>query len=196
LSIANRANKGFIFAFKLMIMEQNISFLLDKMCDKNEDESYVYADKLATIGTEEVVDALITVLKGEDLENAYLAARALKNIEDNQKALEPMLELIHQKSMQNKNGVFVDALEGFDLSEHFVDVFRIYLFGNFKSSLLAKEYLDFVEFNITPRVVKKAEKHWNHFLNNSSPTADDFLLKKEEAEMIISEINSLFEEEN
>jgi hypothetical protein len=188
------ANKGFIFALKLANMEQKISLLLDKMCDKNEEESFLYADKLAAIGTEEVVDALIAVLKSEDLENAYLAARALKNSPNNQKALEPLLELIHQKSMQNKNGAFVEALEGFDLSEHFVDVFRIYLFGNFKSSLLAKEYLDFVEFNITPRVVKKSEKHWNHFLNNVSPNSDDFLLKKEEAETIIAEIKGLFEE--
>jgi hypothetical protein len=175
-------------------MEKNISVLLSKMCDKNEDESFVYADQLAEIGTEEVVDELIKVLKGEDIENAYLSARALSKIENNQKALEPLLELIHQKSMQNKNGAFVDALEGFDLSEHFVDVFRIYLFGNFKSSHLAKEYLDFVEFNVTPRVVKKAEKHWLHFLNNISPNSDDFIIKKIEAETILNEIKNLFDE--
>jgi len=175
-------------------MEQNISILLEKMCDKNEEQSFVYADKLAAIGSEEVVDALLQVLHAGDIENAYLAARALKNITDNQKALAPLLDYIHQKSMQNKNGAFVEALEGFDLSEHFVDIFRIYLFGNFKSSLLAKEYLDYVEFNITPRVVKKAEKHWNHFLNNVNPDADDFIIKKEEAEIIISEIKALFEE--
>ncbi|MFD2036143.1 HEAT repeat domain-containing protein [Belliella marina] len=176
-------------------MDNKIPYLLEKMCDKSENEAYDYADKLAEIGTEEVVDQLIEIIKGDDLDNAYLAARALGKIENNQKALDPLLEVIHDSGNKNKNGQFVQALEGFDLSNKFVDLFRVYLFGNFKSSNLAKHYLDYVEFDLTPRVLKKAEKHWNHFENNVSKESDDYLMKKDEVETIFQEIKNLFSEE-
>ncbi|MCH7412153.1 HEAT repeat domain-containing protein [Belliella sp. R4-6] len=176
-------------------MDNKIPYLLEKMCDKSESEAFDYADKLAEIGTEEVVDLLIEIIKGEDLDNAYLAARALSKIENNQKALDPILEAIHDNNNKNKNGQFVQALEGFDLSNKFVDLFRIYLFGNFKSSNLAKYYLDYVEFELTPRVLKKAEKHWKHYENNVSHDSDDFLIKKDEVETILQEIKDLFLED-
>ena len=86
-------------------------------------------------------------------------------------------------------------LEGFDLTESFVDVLRIYLFGNFKASQLAKDYLDSLEFGITSRVLKKAEKHWNHFKNNVNPNSDDFEIKKAEVEEILQEIKELLNDE-
>ncbi|GAB2610962.1 HEAT repeat domain-containing protein [Belliella aquatica] len=176
-------------------MENKILYLLEKMCDKSEAEAFEYADKLAEIGTEEVVDQLIEIIKGQDLDAAYLAARALSKIENNQKALDPLLEIIHDSKNKNTNGLFVQALEGFDLSDKFVDVLRIYLFGNFKSSNLAKDYLDHVEFDLSPRTIKKAEKHWKHFENNVDKESDDFLIKKEEVELILQEIKQLFLEE-
>ncbi len=173
-------------------MENKVQHLLNKMCDKSEGEAFAYADQLAEIGTEEVVDQLINILTGEDIENAYLAARALGKIENNSKALDPLLELIHDHENKNRNGLFVQALEGFDLSDKFVDLLRIYLFGNFKSSNLAKGYLDYVEFDLSPRTIKKAEKHWNHYQNNVSEDSDDYLIKKQEVETMLEEIKQLF----
>jgi hypothetical protein len=175
-------------------MSQTIQNLIQKMCDKGEAEAYLYADKLAAIGTEEVQAALLEVLKSEDIEDAYLAARALSKMANKQTALSSLFEVIHDKNNQNRNGGFVEMLDGFDLTDSFVDLLRIYLFGNFKASLLAKEYLDSVEFEITPRVLKKAEKHWNHFKNNVNPNSDDFEIKKYEVEEILREINELLKD--
>lgn len=172
-------------------MTQTIQDLIQKMCDKNEAEAYRHADKLAALGTEEVMQALLEVLTSEDLDDAYLAARALSKMDNNQMALVSLFEVIHDKKNQSRNGGFVQMLEGFDLAESFVDLLRIYLFGNFKASLLAKEYLDTIEFDITPRVLKKAEKHWNHFINNVNPNSDDFEIKKAEVEEILFEIKEL-----
>ncbi|AWW28746.1 HEAT repeat domain-containing protein [Echinicola strongylocentroti] len=175
-------------------MADNIDLLIQKMCDKQEDEAFIYADKLAEIGGEEVLYKLIEVLKGEDYESAYLAARGLSAMEQNEAALDPLLEVIHDKSNKMRNGNFVQALEGFDLSGSFVDILRIYLFGNFKSSTLAKEYLDYTEFDITPRVIRKAEKHWHHFQNNSA-NDQAFEIKKQEVEDIMTDLKGMFEEE-
>lgn len=175
-------------------MEQKVQDLFRKMCDKNESEAFYYADQLAKIVTEEVLSKLLELLRSEDFDDAYLAARALSKMGDNQVALEPLLEVIHAKSNQQRNGAFVEMLEGFDLSNNFVDLFRIYLFGNFKASLLAKELLDSVEFDITPRVLKKAEKHWKHFINNTNAESDEFILKKDEVETMLQEMRDLFDD--
>lgn len=173
-------------------MDEKVAYLIEKMCDKTDDESYIYADKLAAIRTEEVLNELIKILKGEDLDNAYLAARALSKMDNNQEALEPMLEVVHDKANKNRNGAFVQALEGFDISSKFVDIVRIYLFGNFKSSALAKEYLDYVEFDISPRVIKKIEKHLSHFENNISKEDEEYIQKKNETEKVLDELRMLF----
>lgn len=161
------------------------------MCDKDEAEAYVFADRLAKIGTEEVLNELLIILKSGDMDNAYLAAKALSQMKENQKALDELLEVIHDKKNQQQNGGLVQMLEGFDLSDKFVDIFRIYLFGNFKASLFAKEYLDTVEFELSPRVLKKVEKHWTHYLNNSNPHDEEVKAKRTEAEEIIKEIREL-----
>ena len=174
-------------------MDNNIENLFARMCDKQEEEAFKFADKLAEIGGEEVLNKLIELVKNEDIECVHLAARALAKMEDNQSALDTIMDAIHDNSNRHQNGALVQALEGFDLSSSFVDIFRIYLFGNFKSSLLAKEYLDYVEFDVTPRVIKKAEKHWNHFINNSKHD-EEFEIKKTEVEEMLSEMKAMFEE--
>lgn len=175
-------------------MGQEIDHLLEKMCDKNEAEAYLFADKLAKINSEEVVLKLIGILKGDDIENAYLAARALGQMESKHNALNTLLEVIHDKKNQHNNGGLVEMLGNFDLSYKFVDLFRIYLFGNFKSSILAKNYLDTVEFEISPRVLKKVEKHWNHYCHNVSQEAADFQVKYSEAQEIIQELKQILAE--
>ncbi|MCH7411171.1 HEAT repeat domain-containing protein [Belliella sp. DSM 111904] len=174
-------------------MDNKTQSLFEKMCDKSEEEAYAYADQLAEIGTEEILDQLIEILNGDDLDNSYLAARSLSKIENNQRAITPLLELIHHHENKLRNGQYVQALEGFDLSEHFVDLLRIYLFSNFKSSTLAKYYLDYVEFDLSPRTLKKAEKHWAHYENNVDKESDDYMIKKEEVLTMFEEIRALFE---
>jgi len=175
-----------------MTMEEQIDDLILKFLNKDEGDPYHYGDKLAKIGTPEVKEKLIAIVKGDDMDNAFLAAKVLGSMEENSVALNALLEVIHLPANRGYNGGLVSLLEDFDLSDKFVDIFRIYLFGNFKAHTLAKEYLDYTEFDITPRTLKKAEKHWNHFLNNSS--ADEwFELKKQEAEVIFKEIREILE---
>lgn len=174
-------------------MKNDIDQLIAKMCDKSESEAYVYSDKLAKLGGDELLLRLLELLKSEDMETSLLAARTLAMMDNNQQALNAFFELIHSPNYKNKNGYFVQLLDGFDLTNSFVDLFRIFLFGNFKSSSLAKEYLDTVEFDITPRVLKKAEKHWKHFLNNVDTNSDEFQAIKGDAEEILLEIKELLD---
>ncbi len=174
-------------------MPESIDQLIQKMCNKSDEDAFKYADELAQIEREEVLEKLIGILKGEDIEDAYLAARALSQMENNQQALDPILEIIHAPANKNKNGIFVQYLDGFDLSQKFVDILRMYLFGNFKTSFLAKNYLDFTEFDITPRIIRKAEKHWNHFQHNSSHD-ESYEIKKQEVESILGDLKDMFEE--
>lgn len=172
-------------------MERKIDFLFGKMLDKEENEALRYADSLAKYNTDEVMERLLSILQGEDMENAYLAAKALGKMDQKQRALGPLLEVIHKKENQQKNGGLVEALGDFDLQDNFVDILRIYLFGNFKASMLAKGYLDHAEFEITPRVIKKAEKHWKHYQNNSKKD-DAFEIKMREITSIFNELTALF----
>ncbi|UJP64094.1 HEAT repeat domain-containing protein [Mongoliitalea daihaiensis] len=174
-------------------MKQEIDQLLEKMCDKNESEAYLYSDKLAKIGGDDLMNRLLPLMQSDDTDTSFLAARTLSAMENNGEALKFVFDLIHQPANKFKNGYLVQLLEGFDLTDSFVDLYRIFLFGNFKSSSLAKEYLDTVEFDITPRVLKKAEKHWNHFLNNVDQNSGEFLAVKVEAEQMLIEIKEILE---
>jgi HEAT repeat protein len=172
-------------------MEDKIDILVQKMIDREEKESYKYAEQLARIGSEEVMDKVLRILRGTDLDNAYLAAKVLGKMENRQMGLDPLLEVILDKENMAHNGALVEALEAFDLRHKFVEIFRLYLFGSFKASTLAKYYLDFTEFDITPRVIKKAEKHWNHYQNNVKHD-DEFEIKKKEALTILGELKDMF----
>jgi hypothetical protein len=175
-------------------MQEETQKLFDKICDPNEKEAYYFAEKLGKINTEEVRDKLIELVKGDNWEVAYLACRALSKTIYNKESLDAIFEAIRDKKNQKHQGAFVQILEEFDLSSSFVDIFRVYLFGNFKAETLAKEYLDSVEFEITPRALRKAEKHWNHYLHNPEDEGS-LQLKKLEVEPILSEIRELFSEE-
>jgi len=175
-------------------MQEETQKLFDKICDPNEKEAFYFAEKLGKINTVEVKDKLIELVKGDNWEVAYLACKALSKTSFNKESLEAIFEAIRDKKNQKHQGAFVQILEEFNLSESFVDIFRVYLFGNFKAETLAKDYLDSVEFEITPRTIRKAEKHWNHYLHN--PEDEGSLhLKKIEVEPILTEIRELFSEE-
>lgn len=172
-------------------MQEEIQKLFDRMCDPKESEAFYFADKLGALADEEAKDKLIELVKGDHWEVAYLACRSLSKTPFQEEALDTIVETIFDKKNKSVQGAFVQILEEFDLSSRFVDVFRIYLFGNFKSSTLAKDYLDEVEFDITPRTIRKAEKHWNHYLHN--PEDEGSLnLKKSEVEPMLQEMRELF----
>ncbi len=173
-------------------MQEEIQKLFDKMCDPKEAESYRFADKLGTVADEEAKDKLIELVRGDSWEVAYLACRALSKTSYQEEALDAIFETIFDKRHKSVQGAFVQILEEFDLGNSFVDIFRVYLFGNFKASTLAKDYLDEVEFEITPRTIRKAEKHWNHYLHNPEDEGS-LLLKKSEVEPMLKEMKELFE---
>lgn len=172
-------------------MENNVDFLIERMTDKEEQEAYKYAEKLAAIGDEEVYTKILELLKSDDWEVSSLAAKVLSKLDQRNEALDTLMELIHDRSNITRSGELVEALEAFDLSNHFVDVLRIYLFGSYKASVLAKGYLDHTEFDITPRVVKKAQKHWKHYQNNVKRD-EAYEIKAHEVEEIFKDLDDLF----
>ena len=174
-------------------MDQDLERLFEKMCDPNESDAYVFADKLGLKADEVAKNRLIELVKGDDWEIAYLSCRALSKTPWQEESLDVIFETIFDRKNKDRQGAFVQILEEFDLSHRFVDVFRVYLFGNFKASTLAKDYLDQVEFDITPRTIRKAEKHWNHYLHNPEEP-DSLTIKKAEVEPILLEMKELFSE--
>ncbi|TDQ19074.1 HEAT repeat protein [Algoriphagus boseongensis] len=173
-------------------MQDEIQKLFDRMTDPKESEAYHFADKLGSLADEEIKDKLIELVKGEDWEVSYLACRALSKTKFNEEALDAIFEKIFDRNNKAIQGAFVQILEEFDLNNRFVDLFRVYLFGNFKASTLAKDYLDGIEFDITPRTIKKAEKHWNHYLHNPEDEGS-LAIKKSEVEPMFKELKDLFE---
>lgn len=174
-------------------MEDEIQNLINRMSDPNEKEAYYFADKLGKFIDEGGRDTVIELVKGDQWEIAYLACRALSQSSFNEESLDAIFEAINDKKNRPHQGAFVQILEEFDLSLRFVDIFRVFLFGNFKAQALAKMYLDEVEFDMTPRTLRKAEKHWNHYLHNPEDEGS-LQLKKMEVEPILEEIRRLFSE--
>ncbi|EON77998.1 hypothetical protein ADIS_1537 [Lunatimonas lonarensis] len=168
----------------------DVDSLFGRFLAKETENPLYFGEKLAKVGTDEVRTRLLNLLDLEDMDDAFLAVKALLLMPNKEETLERLLSTILRPANRGKNGGLVSLLEEFDLGEHFVDIFRIFLFGTFKASTLAKGYLDYMEFEITPRTLKKVEKHWNHFLNNAS-NDDSFELKKMEGEEIIQELKDL-----
>ncbi|SFT54451.1 hypothetical protein SAMN04489724_1251 [Algoriphagus locisalis] len=175
-------------------MDEEIQGLIKRMSDPNEKEAFYFADKLGKKLDESGRDAVIELVKGDNWEVSYLACRALSQSSYNEESLDAIFEAINDKKNRAHQGAFVQILEEFDLSLRFVDIFRVFLFGNFKAQALAKMYLDEVEFDMTPRTLRKAEKHWNHYLHNPEDEGS-LQLKKLEVEPILEEIRELFSED-
>ena len=172
---------------------EKAALFIQKIQDPSDDSAYYYSDQLGAIGGEEVLKELIALLSHENDEVKFLAARSLGAMDDNAAAYDSLLGAINDKKNKLCSGGLTEALEGFDCSSKFVDIFKLYLFGNLKTSGLAKRMLDYEEFDLTPRVLRKAEKHWAHFQNNVKHD-DEFEVTKMEVEAFLNEIKSLFEE--
>ncbi len=161
--------------------------LIDQLTGELNDNAYKASDSLARIGNEEVVENMILLLSHPNPETRILAARTLGLLRDNHRALEPLLEAVANKENGLIAGDLLMALDGFDVSDCYVELFRHYLSGSFKVSAIAKELLDFKEFDITPRVIRKAEKHWNHYVNNVKKD-EVFDLKRKEVEAMLNDL--------
>lgn len=174
-------------------MDEKPVAYLEKMIDPDEKEAYYFADKLGEKADEEVRDRLLGLLRGDHWEHAYLASRALAKSSFNEEGLEATIEAVFDKKFKSVQGAFAQVLELYNLEFKFVDILKIYLFGNFKASQLAEGYLNEVEFDISPRTIRKAEKHWNHYLHN--PEDDGSLqIKKDFVKSMLLEMKDLFSE--
>jgi hypothetical protein len=174
---------------KKKMTEAEINELVQKMVN-SENNAFKHADQLSRIGGEHVKAALKPLLFDENEANRHLAAAAIGKMKDNGDMLEPLMEAINAPQHQGRNGGMIEALEGFDYSDYFVDIFKLYLTPYIKASGLAKMMLDYGEFNITPRTLKKAEKHWKHFIFNTKHD-EAFEEKKSEVEAIFSDLREL-----
>ena len=170
----------------------DIQKLIAQMTEPGQNKAFEFSDSLAHIGGEEVVKKMIDLLKDDNLEVRYLASRTLGKCDDRDESLEALLEAINDKSNKSIQGDLAEYLDEYDCSDKFVPIFKLYLFGSLKTSAMAKEILDFEEFNITPRVIKKADKAWNHYQNNVKQD-EAFELQKVEVEEFLGELKALFE---
>ncbi|MEQ8575325.1 MAG: HEAT repeat domain-containing protein, partial [Fulvivirga sp.] len=170
-------------------MANDIPALINSLNGSLPENAYEISDTLGHIGEEEVLVAMLKLLSHENDENRIIASRTLGKLKDNAAALPNLLEVITAKENVSIAGDLLVALEGFDISDRFVEIFKLYLFGSFKVSNIAKDLLDYKEFDITPRVIKKAKKHWNHYSNNVKQD-DAYLLRKQEVEEMFDDLES------
>lgn len=173
-------------------MTEAAEHLIQELLDPNNEEAFFTAKKLAKIADGEVGDRLLSLIEGGDVEQAHLSCLTLSLMATKQDYLPAILEKILDPENTNASGSMVQLLEEFDLSESFVSLFRVYLFGTFKASSLAKEYLDYEEFDITERTIRKSEKHWKHYQNNAGNDTQ-FETKSEEVEAMLNDIRSFLE---
>jgi HEAT repeat protein len=175
-------------------MTNNIASLLEQLTGEISDNTYEASDSLGHIGTEETVIELVKLLKHSNSESRILAARTLGLVKNNRMGLDPLLEAIAEPENASYAGELLVALEGFDVSGNYVDLFKLYLFGGFKVSMFAKELLDYKEFDITPRVLKKSLKHWNHYTNNIKQD-EVYQLRKIEVEEILNDLKEYIDDQ-
>jgi len=175
-------------------MAIDITPFIQQLSGELDDKAYKASDSLGRIGTESVVDEMINLLNHPNAESRYLAARTLGLVENNAKGLDPLMEAIQKDENKEMAGDFLAVLDGFDVSSIYVELFRLYLFGNFRVSMLAKDLLDHKEFNITSRVLKKARKHWHHYSNNVK-LDETFELRKIEVEEMLNDLEGFLKED-
>jgi len=168
-------------------MAVDITLLVEQLSGELNDKAYQASDSLGRIGSEAVVLAMIELLSHPNPESRFMAARTLGLVKNNAEALIPLLEAIQNKANITQAGDLLVALEEFDVSSIYVELFKLYLFGSFKVSMIAKDLLNHKEFNITSRVLKKATKHWEHYSNNVKQD-DAYSLRKMEVEEMLNDL--------
>lgn len=170
----------------------DISALVNQLSGELTDQAYKASDALARIGSKEVLEEMIKLLEHPLDDSKIMAARTLGMMDDNADALDAVLEAI--ESNPTIAGELLVVLEDFDLSAKYVPIFKLSLFGSFKVATVAQDLLDHKEFDITPRVLKKANKAWNHYANNVKHD-DVFALKKQEVEEMLADLQAFIDSE-
>ncbi|MGL1885388.1 MAG: HEAT repeat domain-containing protein [Reichenbachiella sp.] len=173
-------------------MNTELISALEKLTLELDDYSYESSDLLARSGDEEVMQSLIKLLTHENLETRFIAARTLSKYDKNEPGLAPLLEAIKAPENESIIGELFSTLEGFDISGIYVDIFKQYLFGNFKVSSLAQDLINHQSFDITPRVLKKATKHWKHYANNVKQD-ELYDLKKMEVDTLFADLQAFID---
>jgi len=173
-------------------MSVDINPYVEQLKGELKETAYKASDALARIGSEEVVDEMIMLLEHPYSESRILAARTLGLMEHNERALEAIMNAVKNKENKAISGDILMCLEEYDISALYVDMFKLYLFGSFKVSTVAKGFLDFKEFDITARVIKKAEKHWSHYCSNVKQD-EVFELKKVEVESMLNDLKAFLD---
>lgn len=171
------------------IMAIDITAYVAQLSGELDNNAYKASDSLGRIGSEEVVKAMIELLNHPNKESRFLAARTLGLVDKNDEALAPILEAIKSNENSAIAGDIMIELEGFDVSSIYVELFKLYLFGSFKISMVAKDLLDHKEFTITPRVLKKFQIHWNHYSNNVKQD-EVYMLRKIEVEEMLNDLKA------
>ncbi|MCV9386496.1 HEAT repeat domain-containing protein [Reichenbachiella ulvae] len=157
------------------------------------EDAYVISDDLARLGGAEVLEAMKELLQHPDMESRYMAARTLSLMPEQEGVLEVLMTAINDPINKEQQGDFLSFLESLDISDQFVGVFKLYLNGSYKVSMIAKDLLDHQDFDITLRVLKKATKQWNHYSHNVKQD-DVFELKKIEVEEMLEDLREFLEE--
>lgn len=170
----------------------DISALVEQLSGELDDQAIKASDHLAQKNSEEVISEVIKLLDHSSDETKILAARTLGLIKDNQAALDSLLEAIDKNP--KIAGELLIHLENFDLSDKYVPLFKLSLFGSFKVSSIAQDLLDHKEFDITPRILKKAKKAWHHYENNVKHD-ELYDLKKLEVEELLADLQTFIDSE-
>ena len=174
--------------------EEILDNIIAKMSEDSASKAYDYSDQLVRIGGEDVLRKMIDLLQSSNNDIQYLASRTLGLMANHEEALTPLFDAIFDVSNKSTQGMLAEQLDEYDCSQEFVKVFKLYLFGSVKASAMAKGVLDYEEFDITPRVIRKAEKQWSHYIKNVKQD-DAFDLMKIETEEFLGELKALFIEE-
>ena len=109
-------------------MQAEIERLLIKMCDPEEKEAYFFADKLGKLIDDAGKDRLIELIKGDQWEIGYLAARALSNASYNEEALDALFETMYFNLIFKKINNFTKTLKNYEENNLLIIAFSIYVF--------------------------------------------------------------------
>ena len=115
------------------MLEAKLESFIEKMLDPKESEAYRCAEMLGAANNQEVLERMIEILGGENLEHKFLAGKAIALTEDNASALDAMLDAINAKENKSIQGDLAETLAGFDCSQKFHQLFKLSLFGTVKA---------------------------------------------------------------
>jgi len=133
--------------------------LLSTECDW--DKMKTSANRLREIGGSDAYDFFIGLL---DLDYKYalsrnIAALTIMDIDDN-KAVEPLINAILKKENINHNGTLVYALEKFDCSNKFKELFEILFYHGYEAKIGARHILAEQQFSFTQQDLIEIKSKW------------------------------------